>query len=99
MAETLDLYIKTWNRIHKETANVMAVAPNDKYDWKPCDSAMTLGKLMNHLWTAEHGLAEAALTGAFPTTRLEEISDTATMVEAFNKSHADLVAKVSQLTQ
>lgn len=98
MAEDLNSYIKTWNRIHKETARALAAVPNDKYDWKPCESAMTMGKLANHLWMAEHGLAEAALTGAFPKTKLEEFNDTAAMVEAFDKSHAELVAKISQFT-
>ncbi|MEP7339106.1 MAG: DinB family protein [Acidobacteriota bacterium] len=98
MTEELNGYIKNWHRVQKQTAAIMAVAPNDKYDWKPCDSAMTLGKLMNHLWMAEWGLTEAALTGAFPKEWPAEINDTAAMVEAFNKSHAESVAKVAALT-
>lgn len=98
MAEHLDSYIKNWDRVQKQTAAIMAVAPNDKYEWKPCESAMTLGKLMNHLWMAEWGLTEAALTGAFPKEWPSEINDTAAMIEAFNKSHAESVAKVAALT-
>jgi uncharacterized damage-inducible protein DinB len=98
MAENLDSYIKNWNRIQKQTKAIMAAAPNDKYEWKPCESAMSLGKLMNHLWMAEWGLIEAALTGAFPKEWPAEINDTAAMVEAFDKSHAESVAKVSALT-
>ena len=49
----MDSLVSNWKRIHKQTTKIMAVAPNDKYDWKPCDSAMTLGELMNHLWIAE----------------------------------------------
>ena len=50
MPAHLDLYIKTWNRIHRQTKRIMAAAPNDKYDWKPYESAMSLGELVNHPW-------------------------------------------------
>jgi len=98
MAEYLDAYIKNWNRIHKQTAKIMAAAPNDKYDWKPCDSAMSLGELMNHLHVAERGLIEATLTGVFPKERPEPFNDTAALIAAFDQSHAECVAKVAALT-
>ncbi|HMB28822.1 MAG TPA: hypothetical protein VKS99_11990, partial [Blastocatellia bacterium] len=66
MPAHLDSHIKTWNRIHEQTKRIMAAAPNDKYDWKPCESAMSLGELVNHPWISEWGLIEAALTGSFP---------------------------------
>jgi uncharacterized damage-inducible protein DinB len=97
-APHLESYIKNWNRIHKQTTAVMKVAPNDKYDWKTCDSAMTLGALMNHLCEAEVGLTLAAITGNFPKERMEPINDTATLIAAFDKAHEEMVAKVSALT-
>jgi uncharacterized damage-inducible protein DinB len=76
----------------------MAVAPDDKYDWKPSDTSMSLGKLMNHLWTSERGLAEAALNGSFPAERPAPIAATQDLIAAFDRSHEELVAKVSALT-
>ncbi len=97
-APHLESYIKNWNRIHHQTVNVMKVAPNDKYDWKPCDSAMTLGELMHHLYEAEVGLVEATITGVFPKERLSAINNTEELIAAFDKAHEDVIAKVAALT-
>jgi uncharacterized damage-inducible protein DinB len=98
MSAHLDSYIKTWNRIHQQTKKIMAVAPDDKYDWKPCETAMSLGELMNHLWIAEWGLIEAVLAGAIPSESPAKISSTSDMLAAFDKSHEEAVAKVAALT-
>jgi uncharacterized damage-inducible protein DinB len=98
MSANLEQYIKSWNRIHQQSKTIMAVAPEDKYDWKPCDSAMTLGQLMNHLWLAEAGLIEAALKGSFPKEFPDPILNTADLLAAFDRSHEEAVAKVAALT-
>ncbi len=97
-APHLEHYINTWNRIHKQTTRLIATAPNDKFDWKTCDSAMTLGELIHHFWQAEAGLVEAALTGAMPKEKLEPKTNAADLVAAFNQSHEACVATVSALT-
>jgi uncharacterized damage-inducible protein DinB len=98
MSSPLDSYIKTWNRIHKQTTKLMAVAPDDKYEWKPSETAMSLGELMHHLYIAEWGLIEAALTGVFPKERPENKTSTAALVAAFDESHAALIPKIESLT-
>ncbi|MFN0123368.1 MAG: DinB family protein [Blastocatellia bacterium] len=97
-APELEGYIKNWNRIHKQTVAVMKTAPDDKYDWKTCDSAMPLGELMNHFVVAESGLIEAVMGGSFPKEHPEPINNTADLIAAFDKSHEAAVAKVSALT-
>ncbi|HEX8998726.1 MAG TPA: DinB family protein [Blastocatellia bacterium] len=98
MAANLDSFISNWRRIHKQTTNLMAVAPNDKYDWKPCDSGMTLGELMNHLWIAEAGLVAAAKTGVFPKEAPPKITDTAELIAAYDKTHEEAIATAAALT-
>jgi uncharacterized damage-inducible protein DinB len=98
MPAHLDLYIKTWNRVHEQTKRIMATAPSDKYGWKPCESAMSLGELVNHPWISEWGLIEAALTGSFPKEWPAPLSDTASALAAFDKTHEEAVAKVMALT-
>ena len=98
MAEQVDSLVKNWRRIHKQTTKIMAAAPNDKYDWKPADSAMTLGELMNHLWIAEAGLVAAAKTGVFPKEAPEKITDTAALIAAFDKTHEEAVATAQAFT-
>src|SRR5262249_27891273 len=98
MSAHLDSYIKTWNRVHDQTKRIMAAAPNDKYDWKPCESAMSLGDLVNHPWISEGRLIEAALTGSFPKEWPSPLKDTASALAAFDKAHEEAVAKVRGLT-
>lgn len=98
MPAHLDSYIKSWNRIHEQSKNVMAVAPDDKYDWKPCDSAMSLGELINHLWMAEAGLVQAVMEGVYPSESPAQINSTKDLLAAFGKSHEEAVAKVRTLT-
>jgi uncharacterized damage-inducible protein DinB len=98
MSGTLDSYIKNWNRIHKQTTNIMGVAPDDKYDWKPSETSMTLGALMNHFRASEAALIIAAIDGKFPEEFAEPITSTEELVKAFDKSHEEMVAKVSALT-
>ena len=98
MSSPLDSYVKNWNRIHKQTTAIMAVAPSDKYDWKPSETAMSLGDLLNHLSTAEWGLIEATLTGAFPKEMPAKATDTAELIKSFDASHEALIPKVSALT-
>jgi uncharacterized damage-inducible protein DinB len=97
MAGHLDSYIRNWKRIHKQTTRIMVLAPDDKYDWKPHETSMTLGELMNHLWLSEIGLAEGALPGE-PGDRPAPLNNSADMVAAFDKSHAALVERVAALT-
>jgi uncharacterized damage-inducible protein DinB len=98
MSSHQDSYINNWNRIHKQTMKIMAVAPSDKYDWRPAETAMTLGKLMNHLWISEWGLVEAAINGSLPAERPELKKNTEDLIATFDKSHKEMVAKVSTLT-
>jgi uncharacterized damage-inducible protein DinB len=98
MSAHLDLYIKTWNRIYEQTKRIMAAAPSEKYDWKPCESAMSLGELVNHLWISEWGLVDAALTGSFPKEWPAPLSDTDSALAAFDKAHEEAVAKLMALT-
>ncbi len=98
MAANMDSFVSNWRRIHKQTTKIMAAAPNDKYDWKPCDSAMTLGELMNHLWIAEAGLVAAAKTGEWPKGEPEKINDTAALIAAFDKTHEEAIAAANSLT-
>jgi uncharacterized damage-inducible protein DinB len=98
MSANLDSYIKSWKRIHEQSKKVMAVTPDDKYDWKPCDSAMSLGELINHLWIAEAGLIQAAVDGVYPAESPAKISSTKDLLAMFDKSHEEAVAKVRALT-
>jgi uncharacterized damage-inducible protein DinB len=98
MAGHLDAFINTGHRIHKQSTKIMAVAPNDKYDWKPSETAMTLGKLMNHMRGGELAIVEAALNGAFPKEYPADSNDTAELIASFDQQHAALSERIAALT-
>lgn len=89
----LDNVLRDWNRIHLQTVRLMALAPDDQYDWKPHDTSMTLGALLNHFSQAEAGLVEAIITGIFPRD-FGNYESTDELIAAFNKSHDEAVARV-----
>ena len=98
MAAQLESFINKWHRIHNQTARLMAVAPDDKYEWKPCDSGMSLGELMNHIWVSEAGLIEATINGAFPKEWPASVNTTKEMLAAFDKAHTEAAARTATLT-
>ena len=93
----LDMVINDWKRVHSQTVRLIAVAPDDKYDWKPHETAMTLGALLNHLYQSEAGLIDALLTGVFPRD-FTNYGNTAELIAAFDKSHEESVAKVQGIS-
>ena len=92
----LEQSLTNWERIHQQTLRLMKVAPDDQYEWKPTDSAMTLGSLMNHLYQSEMGLADAMVHGTFPS-EFPTYSTTAELLVAYATSHAAAVEKVRAL--
>jgi len=97
-ASHLEPLIRTWKRIHIQSVKLMRVAPSDKFDWRPCETSMPLGELMNHLWIAERALVESAFTGQFPKQHPEPKTSTEEAIVAFDQSHEEMVAKVAALT-
>jgi uncharacterized damage-inducible protein DinB len=59
---------------------------------------MSLGELINHIWIAEAGLIQAVVEGAYPSESPARINNTKDLLEAFDKTHEEAVAKVSTLT-
>ena len=92
----LEQSLGNWERIHKQTLRLIKVTPDDRYDWKPTDSAMTLGELVNHLYQADLGFAEALATGAYPSDT-PSYTNTAELVAAYGASHAAGVEKVKAI--
>lgn len=92
----LDTLICNWKRVHQQTVAIVKVAPDDKYDWKPHETSMTLGTLLNHLCQSENGIAEAVVSGTYSQTVADQTS-TAALVEAYEKSHAEALEKIAAI--
>lgn len=93
----LDIVIQDWKRVHAQTVKLMEVAPDDKYDWKPHETSMNLGALLNHISQAESGMVEAMVSGLFPR-EFTSYDRTAQLIAAFNKSHEEALARVASIS-
>ena len=91
-------FISNWNRIHKQTAIVLAAVPDAKLGYQPQEDMFSLRQLVTHIVRAEVGLTRSALAGSTQKIDLDlSESSVEQLVEAFNKHHAELVEEVSQL--
>lgn len=92
-------FVKSWNRIHKETSRVLKAAPDGKLDWRPKDDMFTLRELIGHIPQAEDVLARSALAGSPQKTRFDFSNRSAAEItDMFDARHEELVSQVSQLT-
>lgn len=98
MNSEIDRLMRQWERIHHHTTMVMKAAPDDKLEWKPVETVMSLGELLRHLVSAEHFLVTLSLTGKGqrPTEDLKQYT-VAGLVEAFDQQHQRLVTEVAAL--
>lgn len=92
-------FVRNWNRIHKETAQVLAAAPDDKLDWRPAEGMFTLRELMRHMPEAESALVRTVLAGTMQKGELDlSTAGVEEIVRAYRASHERLAAEVAGLT-
>jgi len=100
MSSEVDRFIRNWNRIHKETSQIIRSAPDDKLDWRPKDDMFTLRELIGHLPEAELGLVSSALQGQTGQIGFDTSNKAANEIaDLFDRQHDGLAADVSQLTE
>jgi len=89
------------------TRKMLAIVPNDKFDWQPHPKSMTLRQLATHIaelpgWIAM-GLTTDELDFASNPYQPEEINDTTALLAYFEKSytngHAHLAATSETVLQ
>ncbi len=91
--------VREWNRIHKQTARILAAAPDDKLDWKPGEKMFTLRELVTHIPESEAAIARSALSGSMQKVKLDFTgAAVADIVNTFDRQHAELAEEVSKLT-
>jgi len=58
-------FLKQKEAIRARTRDVFAMLRPDLMDWKPENSALSVGELLRHLWVSEDGVRRCALSGDF----------------------------------
>jgi uncharacterized damage-inducible protein DinB len=54
-------YLKQKEAVHQGTLSVYSKIPLDLLDWRPTESALTLGQLVRHVWMWEQGIRRIAV--------------------------------------
>lgn len=92
-------FFEQWDRIHNQSVRVMEVAPDDKFSWKPADSAMTLGELVCHLPESELFLVGLITNNKVEPEEFGNLKSAAAVVEAFNRIHEACKKAISELPE
>lgn len=92
-------FFENWDRIHKQSVKVMKVAPAEKFDWRPTETAMTLGELVRHLPEAERFLVELTTGKKLSKQDLSGLKTADEMIEVFDRIHEECKQAVAAMTE
>lgn len=90
-------FFENWDRIHKQTLKVIAVAPVEKFDWSPAESSMTLGELVCHFPESERFLVGVITGQEIDKSDLCVLKTPAEVIDAFDRIHELCKKAVSDL--
>ena len=95
----IEMLLKELDQEAQTTRKMLAIVPNDKYDWQPHPKSMTIRQLATHIaelptWITL-GLTTDELDFAKGDYKPEQINDTATLLAIFEKNYADGRARLA----
>lgn len=89
----IEMLLKELDQEAQITRKMLAIVPNDQYDWQPHPKSMTIRRLATHIaelptWIT-FGLTTDELDFAKGNYTPEEINDTATLLAVFEKNYVE----------
>jgi uncharacterized damage-inducible protein DinB len=98
--EIIPMLLKEMEQEAQTTRKMLAIIPNDKFDWQPHPKSMTIRKLATHLAELPNWVKMALTTSeldfaANPYT-LPELNNTAELLAFFEKCYADGYSQLAQ---
>jgi uncharacterized damage-inducible protein DinB len=98
MGDAMAVLLQAWEHEHASTVRCIAAAPDARLDLKPHEKSMSLHRLCWHIPEAERFFVVRCLglepPGPDPVPKDAPPATVAGIVEAFERSHASLVAAV-----
>ena len=100
---TINSLLKEMDREAETTRKMLERVPNDKYDWKPHEKSMTIQRLATHIaelpaWVSM-ALTTTELDFATMDYKPEQVSNTAELLDYFERSLQDGKAHLSRATE
>ncbi len=99
----IEILLKEIEQEAQTTRKMLAIVPNDKYDWQPHPKSMTIKQLATHIaelpsWITM-GLTTDELDFAANPYQPADINNTADLLEFFENSYADGRAHLQATTE
>jgi uncharacterized damage-inducible protein DinB len=99
----IEILLKEIEQEAQTTRKMLSIIPNDKYDWQPHPKSMTIKRLATHIaelpgWITM-GITTDELDFAANAYKPEDISNTADLLEFFEKSFADGKAHLAETNE
>jgi uncharacterized damage-inducible protein DinB len=60
-----EFFLKQKEAIRRRSEQVFLLLRHEQFDWKPESGALSIGKMLRHLWVSEEGVRRVALEGNF----------------------------------
>lgn len=98
----INMLLKEMEQEAKTTRKMLALVPNDKYDWKPHERSMTIQQLATHIaelpaWVTM-ALTTSELDFANNSYQSKVVNNTAELLDYFEESFSDGKAHLSKAT-
>jgi uncharacterized damage-inducible protein DinB len=101
--DIIPMLVKEMEQEAQITRKMLAIVPNDKYDWQPHPKSMTIKRLATHIAELPSWVAMAFTTEEldFATTeyKVEEVNNTEELLAYFERCYANGMAHLSKATE
>src|ERR1700753_2667186 len=101
--DIIPLLVKEMEQEAQTTRKMLALAPNDKYDWKPHEKSMTIKRLATHIaelpnWVTMDFTTEG-LDFANTDYKVEDINNTDELLAYFERCYASGLSSLNNATE
>ena len=101
--EIIPMLLKEMEQEAQTTRKMLALVPNDKYDWQPHPKSMTIKRLATHIAELPNWVTMAFTTSEldFANTayKVEDINNTEDLLDYFERCYADGHAHLAKATE
>jgi len=101
--DIIPMLLKEMEQEAQTTRKMLAIVPNDKYDWQPHQKSMTIKRLATHIAELPNWVALAFTTDeldfATTTYKVEDINNTEELLAYFERCYANGVDHLSKGTE
>ena len=101
--EIIPMLLKEMEQEAQTTRKMLALVPNDKYDWQPHPKSMTIKRLASHIAELPNWVTMAFTTSeldfANTTYKVEDINNTEDLLDYFERCYADGYAHLAKATE